>query len=303
MAKKTIYLILTALLAFSLSGCIQIHDNKKDLFEGFKLQKKESALQVPDGQKSATVDIHTQIKQCYRNVKCLEGSTFLYHFYASSAEPEQHVKKIIEFYQRPKLGKYEDDKDPFTYRQVMKEYTPRTIKRINGASQLETVSIRIALPLSEYDFNAQSFGYTLPQSVYLLPRVLFENSSRFVFDGGSLDPEYHKVPIFSVNFTNKKTASTLNMAEAEAATLAKISYRGINNNYGYAKKILRHKHVSQGVVGNRYIYLKLIVSLGQRSKATLYDFSEDKKEYTIEATVLQYQLLDEAGTILKTVDL
>ncbi len=35
----------------------------------------------------------------------------------------------------------------------------------------------------------------------------------------------------------------------------------------------------------------------------LDDISAHKKEYRIKATVLQYQLLDEAGTILKTVNL
>jgi hypothetical protein len=119
-------------------------------------------------------------------------------------------------------------------------------------------------------------------------------------DDYNYDPELYHMPVFIVNFTNKETLSTLNMVEAEAAKLTKAQ----GGEEIIAKRSLKHRYVDPQIAyGNKKVTLKIKASLGKRSMTTLSDISEDKKEYKIEATILQYQLLNEAGTILKTVDL
>lgn len=284
--RKITYSIMLIALIFSLSGCIQIHDNKKNIFEGFQLQKKESAMPV---------GMHEQIRRCYKNVNCLEGSTFLYHFYGDATNPEKHLPEIIGFYYRDEM--HRGDKDGFKHREIIKKHSPITLKRMKEAAQTETVTIFMSLPLSAYDFNTQSFDYTLPQSVYLMPKILRHDT--FLF------PELYKIPIFRVNFSHNEIASTFNVVEAQASILPTILHGGfIERGQGFHRKILRHKLVKKGTPGNRLITIKLKVKLEKpRSMKTLHEISEYKKEYIMKATILQYQMINEAGEALKTVDL
>ena len=283
MAKKTTYILITMVFITLLSGCIEVRDNGRNIFEDFKLQKKESVIRAESQSSTATaaqittVDIHTQKRRCYKNIDCLEDSTFLYHFYATSANPEQHVKEIVGIHHKHEIhgGNMinESNRDEFKYRKLTRDYTPRIVNRINAASQKTTVSISIPLVLSIYDFNSQSFTYSLLKSANLSPLP--------IRDDYNYDPELYHMPIFFVNFTNKEVLSTLNMAEAEAAKLTTTR----SSTEKYEKRSLKHRYVGPQIAyGNKKVMLKIKASLGKRSMTTLSDISKDKKEYKIEAT-------------------
>lgn len=299
MAKKITCIKWATLLlsVMALSGCLKQGDNK--LLGGLinlnvgSLETATSSNVPSSAAQTNTVDIYEQKKQCYKNVDCLENSTFLYHYYATSINPEQHVEAVLDIYWRAVLA--DRRTDAFKRREVIKDVGPPTAELINASAKVDTVTIIVPLPLSEYDFDSQSFTYQLPQSENLSVQILYEDRSDSAYD------DFHKVPVFTVNFTNKEALSTLNIAEAQASALLKVTHS--SKAEIDASKSLKHRYVAKGVYGNKLVMLKVKASLGKRSMTTLSDISEDKKEYKIKATILQYQLLNEAGKILKTVEL